>query len=127
MRESGLASLASYDASKVGLFTGDGPYCLNDSAITGFRQACSEHCLERDQGVVGKAFTTNQPFFSSDVKDHSKAEYPLGHLARVFGLSAAVAIRLRSVHTGGNDYVLEFFLPQACMDPTEQQDLLNAI
>ena len=126
-QECGLSSLISYDASKVGLFTGDGPYCLNDSSISGFRQACSEHCLEKGQGVPGKALSSNQPFFSSDVKDCGKAEYPLCHLAQVFKLSASVAVRLRSVHTGGNDYILEFFLPQTCVDPTEQQTLLNAV
>jgi hypothetical protein len=125
--EFGRASLTCYDASKVGLFTGDGPYCLNDPGISGFRRACSEHCLEKGQGVPGKALASNQPFFSGDVKDCGKAEYPLCHLAQVFGLSASVAIRLRSIHTGGSDYVLEFFLPQICVDPTEQEALLNAL
>eukprot|EP00250_Pteridium_aquilinum_P015231 c22463_g2_i1 orf=1566-4001(-) len=119
--------VASYDASRAGLFTGDGPYCVNDPGVAGFRQACSEHCLERDQGVPGKAFVSNQPFFACDVKQYSKTEYPLGHLARVFKLSAAVAIRLRSVLTGGSDYVLEFFLPPSCLDSVEQQFLLNTL
>ncbi|KAI5054953.1 hypothetical protein GOP47_0030098 [Adiantum capillus-veneris] len=128
VRESfGFTGVASYDTSRAGLFTGDGPYCANDPGVAGYRQACSEHCLERDQGVPGKAFISNQPFFSCDIKEYSKSEYPLGHLARVFKLSAAVAIRLRSVLTGVNDYILEFFLPQSCVDPSSQQLLLNTL
>lgn len=116
-----------HDASDIGLCTGDSPYYLNDPRVEGFRQACSEHCLEKDQGVPGKAFVSNHPFFSCDVKDYSKADYPLVHYARVFNLGAAVGIRLRSVNTGENDYILEFFLPQACVDLGEQQYLLNAL
>ncbi|KAI5054731.1 hypothetical protein GOP47_0029876 [Adiantum capillus-veneris] len=114
-------------ARDVGLCTGDSPYYLNDSGVKGFRQACSEHCLEKEQGVPGKAFVSNQPFFSCDVKDYSKADYPLVHYACVFNLGAAVAIRLRSVNTGESDYVLEFFLPQSCTELAEQQYLLNAL
>ncbi|MCO5592645.1 hypothetical protein L7F22_046648 [Adiantum nelumboides] len=128
IRESySFTGVASYDSSRAGLFTGDGPYCANDPGVDGFRQACSEHCLERDQGVPGKAFVSNEPFFACDIKEYSKSDYPLGHLARIFKLSAAVAIRLRSVLTGGNDYILEFFLPQTCVDPSAQQLLLNTL
>lgn len=119
--------LATHDANNIGLCTGDSPYFLNDSGVYGFRRACSDHNLEKDQGVPGKAFVSNHPFFSCDVKDYSKADYPLVHYARVFNLGAAVAIRLRSVHTGDNDYVLEFFLPQSCVELSEQQYLLNAL
>lgn len=114
-------------SSQIGLCTGDGPYCVCDIEVRGFQQACSEHCLEKEQGVPGKAFVSNQPFFSSDVKDYSKAEYPLGHYARVFRLAAAVAIRLRSVLTLDNDYILEFFLPRTCLDSADQQTMLNAL
>ncbi|KAH7297676.1 hypothetical protein KP509_25G006700 [Ceratopteris richardii] len=128
VRESScITGVASYDTSTAGLFTGDGPYCCNDPSVSGFRQACSEHCLEREQGVPGKALVSNHPFFSSNIREFSKSEYPLCHLARVFNLSAAVAIRLRSVLTASNDYVLEFFLPNTCVDPSEQQYLLNAL
>lgn len=127
VRESSLTSLASYDNSRVGLCTGDGPFCLNDLRINGFRKECSEHGLEREHGCPGRAFVSNQPFFSCDVKEFTKTEYPLCHIARLFNLSAAVAIRLRSVHTGSNDYVLEFFLPQSCVESSDQQYLLNAL
>ena len=118
---------ASRDTTRVGLFTGDGPHYLTDSRISKFREACSEYFLDTGQGVPGKALVSNEPVFCSDVKACSKEEYPLCHHARMFNLHAAVAIRLRSVHTGRNDYVLEFFLPQSCLDPEEQQLLLNAI
>lgn len=124
---SSLSDLASFDDNRVGLCTGDGPFCVNDLEVAGFRQACFDHFLEKEQGVPGKAFVSNQPFFSSDVKDYSKAEYPLGHYARVFQLAAAVAIRLRSVHTAADDYILEFFLPQRCSESAEQQPMLNSL
>ncbi|KAI5073571.1 hypothetical protein GOP47_0011584 [Adiantum capillus-veneris] len=115
------------DAADVGLCTGNCPFFLQDLGLKGFRQACSEQCLERGQGVPGKAFLSNSPFFSSDVKDYSKAEYPLVHYARVFNLGATVAIRLRSALTADHDYILEFFLPRTCTELVEQQSLLNAL
>ncbi|MCO5609039.1 hypothetical protein L7F22_063260 [Adiantum nelumboides] len=125
--QSNITESSRHSAGNVGLCTGDSPYYLNDSAVKGFRHACSEHCLEKEQGVPGKAFVSNKPFFSCDVKDYNKADYPVVHYARVFNLGAAVAIRLRSVITGESDYVLEFFLPQACTELGEQQYLLNAL
>lgn len=83
--------------------------------------------MEKDQGVPGKALLSNQPVFDSDVKNLTKVEYPLGHYAKWFGLTAAVAIRLRSVHTGNDDFILEFFLPPSCVDSKEQQLLLNSL
>ncbi|KAH7424572.1 hypothetical protein KP509_11G013900 [Ceratopteris richardii] len=121
------SSDTGYGAENIVLCTKDGPFYLNDPEVRGFRQACSEHFLEKKQGVSGKAFVSKHPFFFSDVKDYSKEEYPLVHYARVFNLGAAVAVRLRSVHTADGDYVLEFFLPQGCTDLTEQQYLLNAL
>lgn len=83
--------------------------------------------MEKDQGVPGKALLSNQPVFDSDVKNFTKVEYPLGHYAKWFGLAAAVAIRLRSVHTGNDDFILEFFLPPSCVDSKEQQLMLNSL
>lgn len=119
--------LASRMKNRIGLCTGDGPYFVYDLGVSQFRQACSEHCLEINQGVPGKAFASNQPFFSSNIKAYSKAEYPLGHYARLFQLSAAIAVRLRSELSADYDYVLEFFLPLDCTDSLQQQSLLNAI
>ena len=120
-------NLSGLSESDIGLCTREGQYFLNNPGISGFRKACNEHCLEKEQGVPGKAFVSNHPFFSCDIKVYSKSEYPLVHYARVFRLGAAVAIRLRSVHTGHDDYVLEFFLPQGCSDFSEQQLLLNTL
>ncbi|CAA0819850.1 Protein NLP9 [Striga hermonthica] len=84
---------------------------VNDKDVKGFVHACVGHCLEEGQGVAGKAFQSNQPFFNPDVKQYDINDYPLVHHARKFGLNAAVAIRLRSRYTADNDYVIEFFLP----------------
>lgn len=122
----GLATAASEEPRMV-LHTANGPCYVADPNMWGFVRACSEQILERNQGVPGKAFSSNQPVFESDVKNYTKLQYPLGHYARMFRLSAAVAIRLRSIHTGTDDYVLEFFLPPTCVDGSEQQSLLNAL
>ncbi|PIN03501.1 hypothetical protein CDL12_23973 [Handroanthus impetiginosus] len=98
---------------------------VNDKDMRGFVHACVEHYLQEGQGIVGKALQSNHPFFDPDVKEYHVSEYPLVHHARKFGLNAAVAIRLRSVYTGDDDYILEFFLPVNMKGSTEQQLLLN--
>ncbi|KAI3459768.1 hypothetical protein Pfo_016433 [Paulownia fortunei] len=98
---------------------------VNDKDMKGFVHACVEHYLEEGQGIVGKALQSNHPFFYPDVKEYHISEYPLVHHARKFGVNAAVAIRLRSIYTGDNDYILEFFLPVNMKGSTEQQLLLN--
>ncbi|KAF0896144.1 hypothetical protein E2562_019640 [Oryza meyeriana var. granulata] len=100
---------------------------VNDTRMHDFVQVCAEHPLEKGQGVAGNAFLSNNPFFSSDVKDYAMHAYPLANHARKFGLHAAVAIRLRSTYTGSDDYVLEFFLPVLCKGGEEQQLLLDSI
>ncbi|KAH9315001.1 hypothetical protein KI387_023628 [Taxus chinensis] len=100
---------------------------VNDPVMQGYRDACSEYHLETGQGVPGKAFESNQPYFSNDVKIFNIMEFPLVHHARMFALNAAVGVRLRNTHTGNDDYVLEFFLPTNCKDISEQQILLNSL
>ncbi|XP_047091830.1 protein NLP2-like isoform X2 [Lolium rigidum] len=100
---------------------------INDMRMHDFVHACAEHPLEKGQGVAGNAILSNNPFFSSDVREYDMHDYPLAHHARKFGLHAAVAIRLRSTYTGNDDYVLEFFLPLACKVGEEQQLLLDDI
>ncbi|OVA00610.1 Phox/Bem1p [Macleaya cordata] len=107
--------------------TVDSACCVADPQILGFHEACSEHHLFRGQGVAGRAFRTNQPCFSSNITTFSKKDYPLSHYARMFGLQAAVAIRLRSIYTGTVDYVLEFFLPVNCRDIEEQKMMLSSL
>lgn len=98
---------------------------VNEKEMQGYVHACAEHYLEEEQGIAGKALQSNHPFFVSDVKTCNISDYPLVHHARKFGLNAAVAIRLRSTHTGDNDYILEFFLPVNMKGSSEQQLLLN--
>ncbi|KAI9113485.1 hypothetical protein K1719_015412 [Acacia pycnantha] len=100
---------------------------VGDPCFQAFHEACSEHHLLKGQGVTGEAFITNQPCFSTDVTSFSKIDYPLSHHARIFGLRAAVAIRLRSVHNSTDDFVLEFFLPVNCTDSEEQKKMLTSL
>lgn len=87
--------------------------------------ACLQHCLREKEGIVGKAFISNQPIYSSDVKTYDISEYPLVQHARKYGLNAAVAIKLRSTYTGEDDYILELFLPVSMKGSLEQQLLLD--
>lgn len=98
---------------------------VNDKEMEGFVHACHEHYLEEGQGIAGKALQSNHPFFFADVKMQDISDYPIVHHARKFGLNAAVAIRLRSTHTGDDDYILEFFLPINMTGGSEQQLLLD--
>ncbi|PHT51319.1 Protein NLP4 [Capsicum baccatum] len=107
--------------------TEDSACYVADPRVQGFHDACSEHHLLKGQGVVGKAFMTNQPCFSDDLTSYSKSEYPLSHYAKMFGLQAAVAIRLRSTLTGSSDFVLEFFLPADCRNPEEHRKMLTSL
>lgn len=121
---------ASFDGSCMGqvcMSTIDSAFYVIDAHMWGFRDACTEHHLQKGQGLPGKAFASNQPCFSNDISSFSKTEYPLVHYARLFNLAAAVAIRLRSTHTGNDDYILEFFLPTDCKDSQNLQMLLKSV
>ncbi|GMJ10573.1 NIN-like protein 4 [Hibiscus trionum] len=107
--------------------TVDDACCVADPNIRGFHEACSEHHLLKGQGIVGRAFMTNQPCFWPDITSFKKTEYPLAHHAMMFKLRAAVAIRFRCIHTGKADFVLEFFLPVDCRDPEGQMKMLNSL
>ncbi|KAK7258293.1 hypothetical protein RIF29_23866 [Crotalaria pallida] len=107
--------------------TVDSACFVADVDMLGFQEACSEYHLFRGQGIVGTAFATAKPCFAIDITAFSKAEYPLAHHAKMFGLHAAVAIPLRSVYTGSADFVLEFFLPKDCHDTEQQRHMLNSL
>ncbi|KAL2895201.1 Protein NLP4 [Bienertia sinuspersici] len=107
--------------------TVDSACFIANPSMQDFHEACSEHHLLKGQGVVGKAFMTNQPCFSADITTYSKTEYPLSHHARMFQLCSAVAIRLRCIYTGNADFVLEFFLPVDCTDPEVQKQMLTSL
>ncbi|GFQ02541.1 protein nlp2 [Phtheirospermum japonicum] len=99
-----------------------------DEQVSGFQEACSGYHLLKGEGVVGKAFLTNQPCFSEDITAYSKTEYPLAHHARVFNLCASVAIRLRSANNVPYDFVLEFFfLRLNCKDGDDQKLMLESL
>ncbi|KAL1366733.1 protein NLP2-like [Arachis ipaensis] len=100
---------------------------VGDLEMLGFQEACSEYHLFKGQGIVGTAFTSAKPCFAIDITAFSRAEYPLSHLANIFGLHAAVAIPLRSLYTGSADFVLEFFLPKDCHDTEQQKHMLNSL
>ncbi|GAB2219266.1 hypothetical protein Droror1_Dr00006899 [Drosera rotundifolia] len=84
---------------------------VRDPRVRDFHDACSEQHLLRGQGVVGKAFMTNQPCFATDITAFNKADYPLSHHAKIFELRGAVAIHIKSIYSDLYHYVLEFFLP----------------
>nr|GMD10933.1 protein NLP5-like [Ipomoea batatas] len=107
--------------------TVDSACYVADPHVRGFHEACSEHHLLKGQGLVGRAFVTNQACFSADVMSSSKAEYPLAHYAKMFGLQASVAIRLKSVSICSAEFVLEFFLPRNCISPEEHKRMLTSL
>ncbi|KAL6844900.1 hypothetical protein ACP4OV_025559 [Aristida adscensionis] len=99
---------------------------VNNAQMWGFHEICSKHHLLRGQGVAGKAFTTNQPCFLPDIGSSTTLDYPLSHLAKIFNLKGAVAIRVRFTRTN-TDFVLEFFLPTDCEAVEEQKALLDSL
>ncbi|KAH9299419.1 hypothetical protein KI387_031101 [Taxus chinensis] len=117
------------DKSSEGIFlsTQDMACYVRDDYMLPYRNACAENHLEIGQGVPGKAFALRHLYFSSDVKSFSITEYPLVHYARMFGLNAAVAIRLQSTYSENDDYVLEFYFPVTCHNISEQQLLLKKL
>ena len=121
------ASRHSDEKHKYCVSTVDEACYVRDQDVVGFHHACSEHHLFTGEGVVGKALGTNEPCFSPDIAAYSKVQYPLSHYAKLFGLRAAVAIRLRSVRTGSMDIILEFFLPSNCINSEDQGAMLNSL
>lgn len=116
-----------HSGGQVCMFAIREAFYMTDSNMRGFQEACSEQHLLKGQGVPGRAYASNQPYFSGNVLTFSKTEYPLVHYARMFGLRAAVGIRLRSIYSGTNDYILEFFLPVDCKDIREQHLMLDSL
>ncbi|KVI05172.1 Phox/Bem1p [Cynara cardunculus var. scolymus] len=107
--------------------TVDSASYLSDPRFKDFQEACSQHHLFKGQGVVGKAFTTNEPCYSPDVTLYTKTEYPLAHHARIFDLHAEVAIRLRTTYAASIDFVLEFFLPVDCKNHKDQMGVVDSL
>lgn len=107
--------------------TVDAAYYVGDGKFIGFHEVCCEQHLLGDQGIVGKAYTGNQLCFAPDITTYSKTEYPLSHHAILFGLRAAVALRVRSIFTGSADFVLEYFLPVSCASFEDQQRVVGSL
>lgn len=105
----------------------DSACVVADKIFSDFLEACSEHHLFRDQGIVGRTFTTNKQCFATDITAFSKTNYPLSHHARMFCLRGAVAIPLQSIFTGSVEFVLELFLPKDCHDSEAQKQMLNSL
>lgn len=107
--------------------TVDDAYYVGDQKFLGFHEECCEQHLLGDKWIVGNAFRTNQLHFAPDITTYSKTDYPLSHHAILFGLCAAVAIRVRSIFTGSADFVLEFFLPVSCKSFEDQQKMIGSL
>ncbi|PSS11219.1 hypothetical protein CEY00_Acc15549 [Actinidia chinensis var. chinensis] len=71
------------------------------------------HHLRNGIGLVGRALSSPNLLYCSDVTQFSMAEYPLAHFARQCKLRGCFAISLRSNYTGNDVYVLEIFLPSS--------------
>ncbi|XP_071686214.1 protein NLP5-like isoform X2 [Rutidosis leptorrhynchoides] len=103
-------------------------YVSDHPRFKDFQEACSQHHLFIGQGVVGKAFETNNLCYSPDVtSSYSKTEYPLAHHAKIFDLHADVAIRLTTKFAPSVDFVLEFVLPVECHNFNDLIDSLLII
>ncbi|AEE34250.1 Plant regulator RWP-RK family protein [Arabidopsis thaliana] len=123
-------SCSSFDGScmgKVCMSTSDLAVYVVDAHVWGFRDACAEHHLQKGQGVAGRAFQSGNLCFCRDVTRFCKTDYPLVHYARMFKLTSCFAVCLKSTYTGDDEYVLEFFLPPAITDKSEQDCLLGSL
>ncbi|GAU32390.1 hypothetical protein TSUD_44330 [Trifolium subterraneum] len=123
-------SCSSFDGSCMGqvcMSTTEVASYIIDAHLWGFREACVEHHLQHGQGVAGRAFLSQNMSFCSNITQFCKTDYPLVHYALMFGLTGCFAICLRSLYTGDDDYVLEFFLPPGITEFHEQKTLLGSI
>ncbi|XP_009605049.1 protein NLP6-like isoform X2 [Nicotiana tomentosiformis] len=79
-----------------------------------FRDISKLQPLQKDQGVVGKAFFSGELCYCENITEFSIIEYPLVHYARWCGLTSSFAICLKN---GDEAYILELFLPPDNGDP----------
>ncbi|KAJ6778811.1 PROTEIN NLP8 [Salix koriyanagi] len=107
--------------------TVDSACFLADRDFSGFYMASSEQNIILGQGIVGRAFTAKKQCLANDITSFSKKDYPLAHLATIFGLHGAMAIPLRSISTGLVEFVLELFLPKDCRDAKEQKRMWDVL
>lgn len=79
-----------------------------------FRDISKLQPLHKDQGVVGKAFSSGKLCYCENITEFSIIEYPLVHYARWCGLTTSFAICLKN---RDDAYILELFLPRDNADP----------
>ncbi|KAA8526123.1 hypothetical protein F0562_007777 [Nyssa sinensis] len=123
-------SCGSFDVSCMGqlcMSTTGAPFYVGDACMWRFWKASTEHHLQKGQGVVGRALSSNSLCFCRDVAQFSQTEYPLVHFARMYGLTSCFAICLTSTYTGDENYIIEFFLPPSIIDIEEQKNLLDSL
>ena len=128
-RHGGGMGKSSTSSNGICMSTTDVAFYVIDAHMWGFREACTEHHLLKGQGVSGRAFESRNSCFCSDITQFCKAEYPLVHYARMFGLTSCVSFCLQSIHTGKDDYIyiIEFFLPTSITDSRDQETLLKSL
>jgi hypothetical protein len=96
--------------SCVCLKIANGFHYVNDPRVWGFCCTYLEYFLEKGQGLLGKAYVSNQPSFELDVKSYKKIHYIFDHYARLFNLNVIIATCLQNIHTGSDKYILESFV-----------------
>lgn len=96
-----------------------------EAHMWGFKEACIEDHLVEGQGVIGRAFSSLNLYFCRDITQFCKAEYPLVHYARMFGLKSCLIVPVGNPPGTVNDiYILEFFMPPQLTDFENQKKLL---
>ncbi|KEH17341.1 protein NLP7 isoform X2 [Medicago truncatula] len=121
------SSFDGYCMGQVCMSITEVAFYIIDSHTWGFHDACVEHHLQQGQGVAGRAFLSQNMCFCRNITQFCKTDYPLVHYALMFDLTSSFSICLQSSHTGGDDYVLEFFLPPSINKFCEQKGLLGSI
>ncbi|KAK4365501.1 hypothetical protein RND71_016859 [Anisodus tanguticus] len=81
-----------------------------------FRDISKLQPLQKDQGVVGKAFSSGKLCYCENITEFGIVEYPLVHYARWCGLTTSFAICLMN-RDDANSYILELFLAPGNGDP----------
>ncbi|PON84368.1 NIN-like transcription factor [Trema orientale] len=111
----------------------DHAFYAGNPLVWSFHNFCSNHHLLKGQGIVGEAFMTYKPRFSTDVTSYCEAEYPLSHSAKMHGIRGAIAIpacwdtSLLPFYPTAPDYVLELFLPFDCTHVEEQKTIVKSL
>ncbi|KAJ6749560.1 hypothetical protein OIU85_000222 [Salix viminalis] len=85
--------------------------------------------LKEGQGVVGKALQSNF-HIQHDVYEPHPADFSDFNIESYWqnrSFHASFTIRLTSIHSCKNDYILEFFLPEDMEDTSERERLISKV